>query len=107
MTTKRYDKTTNTYFSIQKRNELLQDSSIKTVPKVGEGKFTEQQLVNIINTRQSHFYDGPMEGVYLRIEEGEKLKARGKIVRSDFLGEGDGEVVHWSKKELVKNIVLF
>lgn len=56
-------------------------------------------------------YDGPMEGLYLRVESEGKdghLISRGKIVREDFLGDGENEdVVHWSKRELVKNIVLY
>lgn len=58
-----------------------------------------------------------MEGLYLRVEseegkkEGEEegyLQARAKIVREDFLGtDHNDDVIHWSKKELVKNIVVF
>jgi len=53
----------------------------------------------------SHFYDGPVEGIYLRLEnENEQEPERAKIVRPDFL-QSDSFDVHWSKNELVKNIV--
>jgi len=102
-----YDKASKKFLSVARRNELLQGTGIRTVPLVGEGKYTPENLQLLLKTSPSSHYDGPLEGLYLRIEKDGYLAERGKIVRADFLGEGDGEVVHWSKKELIKNVVLY
>ncbi len=71
------------------------------------GKFTQDQISALLNTN-SRFYNGPIEGVYLRIDDGKWLSQRAKVVRPDFLEKGeDEEVEHWSKKQLVKNIIKF
>jgi len=104
-----YDKTAKKFVSAARRDELLRDTGIRTVPFVANGVFTPDQLRQHLANGRASFYDGPMEGLYLRIEKDGYLVERGKIVRSDFLGEPEegAEVVHWSKREVVKNIVLY
>lgn len=102
-----YDKEKKKFLSVEKRDEMLHETGIRTVPHVGAGIYTPEQLQQLLKNSRSTHYDGPMEGLYLRIEKDGYLVERGKIVRADFLGEGDGEVVHWSKKELIKNFVIF
>jgi len=46
----------------------------------------------------------PLEGIYIRVDEGPYLKYRAKIVRPDFIQTVDGSD-HWSTKEVVKNTV--
>lgn len=46
----------------------------------------------------------PLEGIYIRVDEGPFLKYRAKIVRPDFIQTVDGSD-HWSTKEVVKNTV--
>ena len=77
------------------------------------------QVLKLLDT-ESAFYDGPCEGVYLRIDEdmtsssteGEKMaaskrlpycRARGKVVRPDFL---QGIEEQWTRQQLTKNIVI-
>lgn len=73
------------------------------MPLVAEGSFTPEQLRTLLETK-SKFYDGPLEGLYIRIDEKVWLKERGKIVRADFIQEIDE---HWTKKKLVKNVLSF
>ena len=47
----------------------------------------------------SAFYDGPAEGVYVRVCDAEWTLERGKVVRPDFLS-GDE---HWSKHKVTPN----
>jgi hypothetical protein len=49
--------------------------------------------------------DAPVEGVYLRIDEGDWLRDRCKIVRPDFIQGMDQQ--HWMTKSLVKNQVRY
>ena len=48
--------------------------------------------------------DAPVEGVYLRVDEGQWLDRRCKIVRPDFI---QGISQHWMTKVLVKNQVRY
>ena len=61
----------------------------------------------LLNTN-SKYYNGPLEGIYMRVDDGEYLVHRAKVVRPDFLEKSDdSEVEHWSKKQLVKNVVKY
>jgi len=99
-----FDKLEQRFFSKHDRDKLLADSGIPVVPLIAEGTFTKEQILAMIH-RQSAFYDGPVEGVYLRLEKGSYLKERAKLVRPDFLPHDD--VIHWSKQILVKNIIAW
>lgn len=70
------------------------------------------QLLKWLDT-QSAFYDGPVEGVYLRIDGDTPGQAssphvynvyRGKLVRPDFL---QGIEEQWTRQQLTKNIVTY
>ena len=89
------------------------------------------QLLKLLDT-ESAFYDGPCEGIYLRIDEDMQQEAttaaaqqqseragvagggsdasrpsycvtRGKVVRPDFL---QGIEEQWTRQQLTKNIVV-
>jgi len=60
-------------------------------------------MLELLET-QSQYRDDVVEGVYVRIDNGDWSSERGKLVRSDFI---QGIEEHWMKKELVKNIVKF
>ena len=76
------------------------------------------QVLKLLDT-DSVFYDGPCEGVYLRIDKdtppsdregggGSATKPsysgiRGKVVRPDFL---QGIEEQWTRQQLTKNIVI-
>lgn len=98
-----YDKKAGKFLSRQERDRRLEGSDIRTVPLVAQGKFSPEQLKELLETK-SKFYDGPVEGLYIRIDDGDYLKERGKIVRPDFIQEIDE---HWTKKKLVKNVLSF
>ena len=48
----------------------------------------------------SNFYDGKIEGVYIRIIKGDFLENRYKIVRSDFIND---PTKHWTDGGYVFN----
>lgn len=89
------------FLSRRARDELLADSGIASVPILAEGTFTKEELLGMLN-RPSLFYDGPVEGAYIRIESDDFEEERGKIVRADFMQQID---THWSTKTLVQNKV--
>ncbi len=69
------------------------------------------QALRLLDTR-SAFYDGPCEGVYLRVDgdmpasgEGEPYCVRrGKLVRPDFLQQIEEQ---WTRQQFTKNIVVY
>ena len=62
------------------------------------------QLLALLETR-SAYYDGFVEGAYLRVDDpeeegGRHNRHRGKIVRADFI---QGITTHWQSHGFVKN----
>ena len=96
----------NSIISRALRDGLLADTSISTVPLIAEGRFTsKQQLLQLLDM-PSQFYDGPVEGIYLRVHdaEGVYLEDRSKLVRADFI---QGITEHWMSRELVRNKLAY
>lgn len=110
-----WDSVEKKFYSVAERNKLLSETEIPIVARLDAPTGTGT-IYNDLNTlkamlqNNSKFYNGPLEGIYLRIDDGKWLKERAKVVRADFLhgAESSGsEVEHWSKKQLVKNIVRY
>jgi len=98
-----YDRTTDKFFSRSKVEELIHGTNFKQIRKIAEGIFTQQQLKKFAYS-QSVYYDGTVEGIYIRcFNDDETVKYRGKIVRHDFIEEGNA---HWTRTKIVKNIVV-
>ena len=100
-----YDLTAKRFVSAARRDAMLEGTGIPVVPNVlrGATDITRERLIEIVKTRKSSFYDGPGEGVYLRVDSDEFNEARCKIVRSNFLQSDD----HWTKAAPVKNIIVY
>lgn len=93
-----YDIDTKTFFSRDYVEELIKNTNIKLVPLIYKGKITQDKLKALVQSN-SQFYEGPIEGVYIRSFDANKLKFRAKIVRSDFIS-GDE---HWTKGKIIIN----
>ena len=68
------------------------------------------KVKKLLDTK-SAFYDGPCEGLYIRVDEdmpsgtGQPyLSRRTKVVRPDFL---QGIEEEWTKQQFTKNIVVY
>ena len=90
------------YFSVKRRNQLLEGKSFATVPFIGEGKFELKELKEL--HFKSVFGKGECEGIYLRLDDGDWLRMRAKIVHSSFT-QTIGE--HWSKMQLTPNHLYY
>lgn len=102
-----FDKKEKQFWNVKRRNELLQETTIPVVRQLHQGPIIKPQIEAMIN-QTSAFYDGLVEGIYLRVDGPDFLLDRAKVVRGDFLEtEDDGTVEHWSKKKFVKNIVAW
>lgn len=56
------------FLSRQSRDKLLEGTGIHTVPLLKHGKLSRADYEELLNTR-SNFYDGFIEGIYVRIDE--------------------------------------
>lgn len=100
-----YDIDTNTFYSRVHIEKILADTQIKLVTLIYKGKVTLDKLKSLVQTK-STFYDGIVEGVYVRSYDSSnnKLKYRAKIVRADFIS-GDE---HWTKgKQTINTVIRF
>lgn len=93
-----YDRQNARFWSRERRNELAQHAGVATVPFLGTGTFDRATLEKQFG--QSKLGHEPMEGLYLRWDEGPGLVARAKLVRASWV-EFDEE--HWSKRPLRAN----
>jgi len=98
-----YDKAAQKFLSRIRRDEILADSGIPIVPFVARGIFSREKLIEMLDT-PSQYYSGPVEGIFARFDGEEYNREKAKIVRPDFL---HGIEVHFSKLDLVKNIVRY
>ena len=88
-----FDKLEGKFWSRDRLEQHLEGTRIRLIPLVARKVFTTvEQLRSLVQT-QSQFYDGPIEGIYLRRNNHRWLIERGKIVRSDFLCGNE----FWSK----------
>lgn len=93
-----YDKHELRFMSSLRRDEIVGELKLSTVPRVNTGVFSLGEIPNLIGW--SSLYDGPMEGIYLRQENSNWLIQRAKVVRAEFV-EKIGE--HWSKQSALPN----
>jgi len=93
-----FDKGAGRFFSVEQRNFFLSNSNIFTVPLIQKGLFSFAQLENMVFT--SHFGHLPAEGIYLRIDDGQWLRQRAKLVRPAFRQTIEE---HWSRHAICAN----
>ena len=93
-----YDRAAGLFWSSKRRNCWLEELGVAPVPRLFEGRLSVDQLLPLMGT--SRLTDGPMEGIYLRRDQGDWLEERAKIVRAEFVEGMDG---HWSQQPLKKN----
>lgn len=101
-----FDKQVGKFLSRKKLEELLSETKIPLINKIAQKSYKKmEEIVSLVKTK-SQYYDGLIEGVYVRICDGDFTVKRAKIVRSDFLcgnQELTGKFKHWSTMDLVEN----
>ena len=95
-----YDKKEDRFWSADRRDELASSLNLQSVPRLAAGRFTLEQLKDLLRSTVSQYGSEPAEGLYLRLEENGWLKARAKLVRAEFVQAID---VHWSSQSLERN----
>eukprot|EP00794_Sanderia_malayensis_P014062 gene14061-15528_t len=106
-----YNSDKKKFLSSSRRDKILQRSGIATVPLIDEKQFKNvEELLSLLQT-PSKFYDGPVEGIYLRINDDKQkqndvadqgfLLNRAKIVRPGFIQNIEAQ---WTRQKFTKNI---
>lgn len=90
------------FFSCQRRDEIFNNADISEVPLIKKGSFSLKELISLLSN--SCLSDGPMEGIYLRFDDGDWLGKRAKLVRPEFI---QSIKEHWSKRKIKTNRLLF
>lgn len=94
-----------TFMAYDKLVELLSNTNIQIVPLISKIKIKKvEDLLPLVKSK-SKYYDGEVEGIYIKICDDNIVKNRAKLVRSDFLcgGEEGDNIIHWKKKQFVRN----
>lgn len=95
-----YDRSAARFWSTHQRNILAAKLALVTVPSIAAGRYTLDQLINLVSTAPSSLRAGPPEGLYLRKEEADWLVDRAKLVRPEFV-QAIGE--HWRSRAIERN----
>ncbi len=96
-----YDRGAGLFWSRVRREELAAHTGLATVPLLGTGHFDRTGLEQEMS--RSRLGTGPMEGLYLRWEDGPWLVVRAKLVRPGWVPHDE---VHWAHQPLVPNRLL-
>ncbi|KAG6817576.1 hypothetical protein H0H87_006953 [Tephrocybe sp. NHM501043] len=94
-----YDRSTGTWSDWASLEKILSSTSISLVPLLYHGLMpTDAKLRNMVQL-QSKFWDGRVEGIYVKVEQNSCVVSRGKVVRSDFIAGNE----HWTRGNLRVN----
>jgi atypical dual specificity phosphatase len=98
-----YDRANGSFLDRMSLESLLHGSGIPLVPAISvlDDLPSKSDLIQMVS-QQSIFADGPVEGVYIKIEEEGVVAERMKVVRANFIQGNE----HWSKSILKANIIL-
>lgn len=93
-----YDWEARHFLSSERRSRLLEKMHISEVPSIARGRFSYPELKKLL--AQSMLADRPVEGLYLRFDEGGWLGQRAKLVRPAFIQAVEQ---HWSRSAIRPN----
>lgn len=97
-----YDKLTARFLSCPRRDEITSSIGIFMVPRVAQGHFTSSEVIKHLSISQ--LSNNQAEGLYLRVDCGDWLVKRAKLVRSNFIQSVEK---HWSHSPIKPNKVRF
>ncbi|KAJ3573068.1 hypothetical protein NP233_g2671 [Leucocoprinus birnbaumii] len=90
-----YDRSTGRFVDRVTLEAFLQGTSIELAPLMRELQDewpSRSELLELIQST-SHFFNGRVEGVVVKVENRGYIQERGKVVRGDFIAGND----HWTK----------
>ncbi|GAB4123055.1 MAG: RNA ligase family protein [Wenzhouxiangellaceae bacterium] len=97
-----YDRKEGRFLATARRDRLLDEMHISKIPDIARGRFTYPEIQELLS--QSKLTNQPAEGIYLRIDHGDWLEQRAKLVRPSFIQAVEQ---HWSRSAIRPNRVDF
>lgn len=98
-----YDRSVGRFWSASRRDAWAAEHGLSTVPTLARGRFTRQELIQMLQDCPSVYRRGPLEGIVVRTAGAKWTEARAKLVRADFV-QSIGE--HWRNRPLVWNRLI-
>lgn len=92
-----YDRAVGRFWSADRRDLWAADHGLDTVATLKQGRFTQHELVGMVDVLQSRYRDGPLEGVVVRSDDALWNHARAKLVRADFVQSMER---HWRNRRI-------
>ncbi|MHB8909876.1 MAG: RNA ligase family protein [Syntrophales bacterium] len=96
-----YDKKSGRFLSCSRRDKAFRAIGISQVPKVDHGRFTFEELRKLLS--KSQLSNKPAEGLYFRIDQGDWLVQRAKLVRVAFIQSIEH---HWLHSVMKSNKLM-
>ena len=93
-----YDREAGRFLATTRRDRLLGEMHISKVPDIARGRFTYSEIQKLLS--QSKLTNQPAEGIYLRIDHGDWLEQRAKLVRPAFIQAVEQ---HWTRSAIRPN----
>jgi len=93
-----YDREAGRFLATARRDRVLGEMHISKVPAIARGRFTYPEIQELLS--QSKLTNQPAEGIYLRIDHGDWLEQRAKLVRPAFIQAVEQ---HWSRSAIRPN----
>ncbi len=93
-----FDKKEARFLSIKRRNAIVEKAGLHVIRQIARGVFSLDEIVDFMG--KSAYGEGLIEGIYLRADDGDWLKQRAKLVRTEFTQAIE---THWSKMPLRLN----
>ena len=106
-----YDKQASCFLDLNERLNMLEGTGLHTVPILHRGPLNTERILALIGPSKfdSEFEnplsgqnDNLMEGLYLRTEKNDRVTARAKIVRPEFV-EKVKQSEHWQHQAMIPN----
>jgi len=97
-----YDREKRRFLATVHRDCLLREMHISKVPAIARGQFSYLEIQDLL--LQSKLTNHPAEGIYLRMDQGDWLENRAKLVRPSFIQAVEQ---HWSRSAIRPNRVDF
>ena len=95
-----YDRDAKRFWSRDRRDALASQLGLVAVPLIGAGRFTLEELANLVRKRRSDYRDGGVEGIVIRQDGPLWCQRRAKLVHPDFAQEMGS---HWRSRALEWN----
>lgn len=94
-----YDRRADAFADRQSLARMLASTAIQMVPVLSEGRMPSDEELRSMVQKQSQYWDGRIEGIYLKVERNGRVVSRGKVVRGDFIPGNE----HWTRGDLRTN----